>query len=37
MIITTLDYVPGKEIIALGLVKGNVVQAKNVGKDRLKS
>ena len=27
------DYVPGKEVEPLGLVKGTVVQSKNVGKD----
>lgn len=33
MIISNLNYVPGKEIESLGLVKGNVVQAKNIGRD----
>ena len=33
MLILTVNYVPGKEIEALGLVKGNVVQSKNIGKD----
>ena len=33
MIISTLNYVPEKEIEAIGLVKGNVVQAKNIGRD----
>ncbi len=33
MIVTTINYVPGKEIDAIGLVKGNVVQAKNIGRD----
>lgn len=28
-----IDYVPGYEIEALGLVKGTVVQSKNFGKD----
>ena len=28
-----IDYIPGKEIEALGLVKGTVVQSKNLGKD----
>ena len=28
-----IDYVPGKEVEPLGLVKGTVVQSKNVGKD----
>ncbi len=29
----TIEYIPGKEIEALGLVKGNVVQSKHVGRD----
>ncbi len=34
MIITTTDFVPGKEIKEiLGLVRGNVIQAKHLGKD----
>jgi len=34
MIMTNTDFVPGKEIKEiLGLVKGNTVQAKNIGKD----
>ena len=33
MLILTVNYVPGKEIEALGLVKGNMVQSKNIGKD----
>lgn len=33
MIVTTINYVPGKEIEAISLVKGNVVQAKNIGRD----
>ena len=34
MIITNTDFVAGKEIKEiLGLVKGNTVQAKNIGKD----
>ena len=28
-----IDYFPGKEIEALGLVKGTVVQTKNIGRD----
>ena len=28
-----IDYIPGKEIEALGLVRGAVVQSKNFGKD----
>jgi len=33
MLLLNIDHVPGKEIIALGLVKGTVVQSKNFGKD----
>ncbi len=34
MIITTTDYIPGKEIKEiLGLVKGSIIQAKHLGKD----
>lgn len=33
MIVLTTNYVPGKEIEALGMVKGNVVQSKHLGKD----
>ena len=29
----SINYIPGKEIDALGLVKGTVVQTKNVGRD----
>lgn len=29
----TIDYIPGKELEALGLVKGTVVQSKNLGRD----
>ena len=32
MILLTIEYVPGREIEALGLVKGTVVQSKNFGK-----
>ena len=28
-----IDYIPGKEIDALGIVKGTTVQSKNFGKD----
>ena len=35
MILLTIEYVPGREIEALGLVKGTVVQSKNFGKDFL--
>ena len=33
MILLTIEYVHGREIEALGLVKGTVVQSKNFGKD----
>ncbi|MGN0494527.1 MAG: heavy metal-binding domain-containing protein, partial [Acutalibacteraceae bacterium] len=33
MQLLNIDYVPGKEFEALGLVKGAVVQSKNFGKD----
>lgn len=33
MLILNIDYIPGKEIEALGLVKGSVVTSKNFGKD----
>ena len=33
MLLLNIDHVPGKEFEALGLVKGTVVQSKNLGKD----
>ncbi len=33
MKLLNIDYVPGKEIEALGIVKGTVVQSKNLGRD----
>ena len=33
MILSNIEYVPGKEVEALGLVKGAVVQSKNFGRD----
>ena len=33
MQLLNIDYIPGKEIEALGLVKGSVVQSKHLGKD----
>lgn len=33
MKLLNIDYIPGKRIEALGLVRGTVVQCKNVGKD----
>ena len=32
MLLLNIDYIPGKKIQALGLVKGSVVQSKNFGK-----
>ncbi len=31
----TLDYIPGKEFEAIGIVQGNIVQSKDLGKDLL--
>ncbi|MCI5595567.1 MAG: YbjQ family protein [Lachnospiraceae bacterium] len=33
MILVTTDYIAGKELEMLGLVKGSTIQSKNVGKD----
>lgn len=33
MIIVTIDHIPGRNYEVLGVVKGNVVQSKNFGKD----
>ena len=33
MILVTTDYISGKEIETIGLVKGTTVQAKNIGRD----
>ena len=33
MKLLSIDYVPGAEIEALGIVKGTIVQSKNVGRD----
>ncbi len=33
MKLLNIDYIPGKEIEALGIVKGTIVQTKNFGKD----
>ena len=33
MLLLNIDYIPGKAIAALGLVKGSVVQSKSFGKD----
>ena len=33
MLLLNIDHVPGRDMEALGLVKGTVVQSKNFGKD----
>lgn len=33
MLLLSIEYIPGKKIEALGVVKGSVVQSKNFGKD----
>lgn len=33
MLLLNISYIPGKEFEILGVVKGNVVQSKNVGRD----
>ena len=33
MILVNTDYISGKELEMLGLVKGSTIQSKNVGKD----
>lgn len=33
MLLLNIDHVPGREMAALGIVKGTVVQSKNFGKD----
>lgn len=33
MKLLNIDYIPGADIEALGLVKGTVVESKNIGKD----
>ena len=33
MLLLNIDHIPGREIEALGIVKGTVVQSKNFGKD----
>lgn len=37
MKLLNIDHIPGKEIEALGLVKGTIVQSKNFGKDFMAS
>jgi len=33
MILVNTDYIPGKELEVLGLVKGSTIQTRHVGKD----
>ena len=33
MLLLNIDHIPGREIEALGIAKGTVVQSKNFGKD----
>ena len=33
MKLLSIEYIPGEEIDALGMVKGTVVQSKNIGRD----
>lgn len=33
MILVNIDYIPGKELEALGMVKGSMIQSKHIGKD----
>ena len=36
MMITTTDYIPGKKIVkTLGIVRGNTIRARHIGKDIL--
>ena len=37
MILVNTDYISGKELEMLGLVKGSTIQSKHVGKDILQS
>ena len=37
MIIVNTDYISGKELETLGLVKGSIVQSKNIGRDLMSS
>jgi uncharacterized protein YbjQ (UPF0145 family) len=37
MIIVNTDFISGKELETLGLVKGTIVQSKNIGRDLLSS
>ncbi|MDD5016703.1 MAG: YbjQ family protein [Eubacteriales bacterium] len=33
MILVNTDYITGKELVMLGLVKGSTIQSKNIGRD----
>lgn len=35
MIVTTADVVPGVQVQLLGLVRGNIVTSKNIGRDMM--
>ncbi len=35
MIVTTADIVPGQNVQILGLVRGNIVTSKNIGRDMM--
>ncbi len=37
MLLVNTDYISGKELETLGVVKGNIVQTKNFGKDFMAS
>lgn len=37
MKLVNIDHIPGQELEAIGMVKGSVVQSKNVGKDIMSS
>ncbi len=37
MILVNTDFISGKELITLGLVKGGTIQSKNIGKDILQA
>ncbi len=37
MILVNTDYISGKELETLGIVKGSTIQSKNIGKDILQA
>ena len=37
MLLVTIDSIPGKQIEALGMVKGTIVQSKHLGRDFMAS